>query len=490
MRAWRVLFTLIFMTLLLSAKSTQIERLESKDIRATIKYDRLDNNSVKITVTTQNLKAHARGGISISFPYLKDAKRIIKKTHRGFGSLRSYNAGSTVWNGALKKRVTSKYLLVEGWSDKWYKYSYRETVIVVDTDGLDELFFFVRAVVVANKKESTLPIRNELAKKYGYSLPSDDVLDQQGYVVKPIHINLNSKRTSQSKKPQSASLKTMINKKHAKTPQLLTSTKKYLISYSSDDNILKIWDKPTKRLLKEFREFNDLMRILVKGDELFYLRKDRFGKIDLNNLKLSEIFSKIGSTFNDKMILYKNMLYLGFTPLERMGGKLLKYNIKRERYKLNSINLARVYSMPDFELSKDGRFFYCRIWGYNHDVASNKVTIVHDDYWFLLRAGNENYTMGSKKAERNKHYPIQSDFYSKDKSISVGEVDKSYLIDVTQSSNEKNKISVVKKYDYKKSSRKDIYIERKYLPNHDGSSDYEKLILHNGRYRKSIYFNY
>lgn len=445
-------------------------------IEATMNYELLDNK-IKFSVKAENKYADAQGGISISFPQFKDIDRILNKSKYGFNSVKSYKAGNKLWSGKYKRSIYSDYLLVEGWNNKWKKYNRKEISVLIDTQGMKDITLFVRVALVKNKKEILFPT-------------AGDTYDQQGYLVKVIHIDLTSKnKTAKRKNIQSNFLKTMINKKHIHSPNLITTTEKYLITYSNKDNTLKIWDKATTKLLKEFTEQDKLLQIMRVNDDLFYLRKEAFGKINLNDLKLTEIFTENGISFDNKIIFDGNIFYLGYSGTNGWGGSILKYNLTSKTHNEIGIGLPHVYSMPEFELSKDRKFIYFRPRSYEYS-KQNKNTLVTWDHWIKFSVNDEGFGYFEQENKYIKYHPALSDFYkNKKESIKVGKIDSSLLIYADKVSDTTNKIkhffqNIKRKP--KDISRKDIYIERKRFKT-DYTIDGEELVLHRDNSQKTIY---
>ena len=485
MRAWKVLLSVLYMTLFLQAKVIKNEELISNDIKAKITYEVLENK-VKIKVIATNLKVNAKGGISVSFPYLKDTKRIVQMSHKSCNSIKAYKSGSKLWSGNIKKTILSRYLLVEGWSNKWLKSSSKEITIVLDTKELDNLIFFVRVALVKNKQEILIPNGYGVYDEHGFiqqfrlnanSINEYGVYDQQGYLVKQIHINLNQTNITDIGKTESQALKTMINKKHSYTPILVTKVDNYLVTYSDQDNILKFWDRSTMKLLKEFTEFDELLQIVKNDNDLYFLRKGAFGKIALKNLKFTQIYPSKKTDydnifFENEIIISNHMFYLGFSGTNGWGGRIVKYNNKTKKCNVSGIGLPHAYFMPKLKLSKDKKYFY---------LKSSFV-----NYWFRINVGDEHFDFFEK---HKKYYPKERDFYHYiDNSIKIGKASKAsnhYINQVFTKSKAIPKNLEKIKFRYKQSSRKDIYIRHQRFKD-DYETPNEKLILHNGKKKKVL----
>jgi hypothetical protein len=160
-------------------KST-IKKISQKDL--TYKYKMIDDNLLQLDIKyTPNLKVVSSGGISVSFPQLKDAKRITKKMTNSFDEINFYEAGTKIWNGGLEQNVDSSYLLVEGWDDNWNKGGNKEMSLIIDTKDLKDLVVYLRAGSL--NENSNNGAQSEI-------VPQDGDLDQQNYPVEMVDIPL------------------------------------------------------------------------------------------------------------------------------------------------------------------------------------------------------------------------------------------------------------------------------------------------------------
>jgi hypothetical protein len=157
-----------------------IKKISQKDL--TYKYKMIDDNLLQLDIKyTPNLKVVSSGGISVSFPQLKDAKRITKKMTNSFDEINFYEAGTKIWNGGLEQNVDSSYLLVEGWDDNWNKGGNKEMSLIIDTKDLKDLVVYLRAGSL--NENSNNGAQSEI-------VPQDGDLDQQNYPVEMVDIPL------------------------------------------------------------------------------------------------------------------------------------------------------------------------------------------------------------------------------------------------------------------------------------------------------------
>jgi hypothetical protein len=148
-------------------------------MRIKVKYRFLDNNKVELILNSYRNGSSGKGGISVSFPQLKNDSRILRKDSIGFKKINSYNKGSKIWNAKLKKTIKSSYLLVEGWSNNWGSFKSKEIRLVIDAKNLKNLKIQIRSNIISKKKEYYTP---KLGKK-----------DQQGMYSKVINIQVKNK---------------------------------------------------------------------------------------------------------------------------------------------------------------------------------------------------------------------------------------------------------------------------------------------------------
>jgi hypothetical protein len=161
-------------------QDSTIKKISQKDL--TYKYKMIDENLLQLDIKyTPNLKVVSSGGISVSFPEFKDAKRITKKMTNSFDEINFYEAGTKIWNGGLEQNVDSSYLLVEGWDDNWNKGGDKEMSLIIDTKDLKNLVVYLRAGSL--NENSNKDAQSEI-------VPQDGELDQQNYPVEMVDIPL------------------------------------------------------------------------------------------------------------------------------------------------------------------------------------------------------------------------------------------------------------------------------------------------------------
>ena len=150
---------------------------ENSDIRVGVQY-RKTKDKILFTISQLNRSNsnNFAGGISISFPDIKDKNKIFNAEGIFGMTTDIYPINSKIWNRKLKKQISSEHLLLEGWSKKWKENEIKIIKFSVNTKDLKELKMNIRAILVKNKNEFILPLDGEN--------------DQQGYPIKSIVIDL------------------------------------------------------------------------------------------------------------------------------------------------------------------------------------------------------------------------------------------------------------------------------------------------------------
>jgi hypothetical protein len=145
-------------------------------------YEMLEDNKLKLNIRyLPIISTFSSGGISISFPQLKDASRMIDYKTQSFEEINFYDANSEIWNGGLEKNILSSYLLVEGWDDNWADYEEKKLTLIIDVKDLESLIIYLRAGAL-NDIDST--------KKGSEIVPEEGEVDQQDYPVTVVEIPL------------------------------------------------------------------------------------------------------------------------------------------------------------------------------------------------------------------------------------------------------------------------------------------------------------
>lgn len=148
-------------------------------------YELIGDNLLKVTFRyVPDMSTITSGGISVSFPELKDATRIKKHTTNSFEKINFYDAGSEIWNGGLEKNIISSYLLVEGWDENWTDATIeKEFSLEIDIKDLD--------VLQINLRGGALNDTNN-GEKASEIVPVDGELDQQNYPIQIADIEIYS----------------------------------------------------------------------------------------------------------------------------------------------------------------------------------------------------------------------------------------------------------------------------------------------------------
>ena len=111
-------------------------------------------DKIEINLVAQNSEFDvSKGGVSLSFPQLKDKTEIINKSHSGFSKLLVYPQNSPIYNFKSKKSKKSDYLLVEGEAKKWKSGVEKRIKLEVKIPKDSKVFDInLRATVIENKK--------------------------------------------------------------------------------------------------------------------------------------------------------------------------------------------------------------------------------------------------------------------------------------------------------------------------------------------------
>jgi len=172
------------MDLNLKAYSSVIDK-HKDTIQSMFDYS-IVGDKVHLTVEVRNYyNKYKRGGLTISFPQFDDgygSSKIKIKSSSGFKS-KKYPKNSEIYNKESSSAMSSNYLMVEGWSDKWNGSSARRIKLIIDIKGKDTLVANIRVVV--RKGNHTVAI------------PTVGPLDQQDYHVKRLVIDIPNSSKSQ-----------------------------------------------------------------------------------------------------------------------------------------------------------------------------------------------------------------------------------------------------------------------------------------------------
>jgi hypothetical protein len=163
----------------------------------------------------------------------------------------------------------------------------------------------------------------------------------------------------------STDLKVMVNQKHTKPINLIAKTDKYVITYSTEEAVLKIWDRGSDRLVKEFNNFNNLQDLLIYKNIIYVLLKNNFYKINLNYLnKVLITSSRID--FINNMFIKDDKIFIG------QWGNVLSYDISTDKltdyFKYELRGLSNRY----FSISDDFKYILHDERCYNLNIADTQ----------------------------------------------------------------------------------------------------------------------
>jgi V8-like Glu-specific endopeptidase len=133
----------------------------------------------------KNKYMYARmGGLTLSFPQFKYTKGTY--TNNTFDTISSYSPPDKIYSGIVKKNISSKYYMIEGWENKWRKWQSKQFLVELEVPlDIDHLIIDIRGILVvgkakSNSREITIPKKSR--KK-----------DQQGYAVNQLIIPIEKK---------------------------------------------------------------------------------------------------------------------------------------------------------------------------------------------------------------------------------------------------------------------------------------------------------
>ncbi len=121
----------------------------------------------KITMTNNLPYIDTKGGVSISFPQFNNLD-VIKNNQTLV--TKSYPSNSKLWNGNIKKTISSQYFMLEGWENNWKQSQIKTmdfSVFINDNSELNNINIFIRSTLISNKIEYINPI-NGIEGQQGY----------------------------------------------------------------------------------------------------------------------------------------------------------------------------------------------------------------------------------------------------------------------------------------------------------------------------------
>ena len=138
----------------LSINSSKEYTFLDKLVTFDVKVKRVATDKIEINLVAKNSEVDvSKGGVSLSFPQLKDKSAVIKKSGSGFSKLLVYPQNSPIYNFKSKKSKKSDYLLVEGEAKKWKSGEEKRMKLEVKIPKDSKVFDInLRATVIEKKK--------------------------------------------------------------------------------------------------------------------------------------------------------------------------------------------------------------------------------------------------------------------------------------------------------------------------------------------------
>ncbi len=179
---------ILLLTLVVDAKDKYdigFFNIKEDNIEISIAYPKTirQGDTIKlIGVMTNNKKNAYMGGLTVSFPQFKHTEGIYHKNT--FDKISKYSYPDKIYNKKLKKTIKAKYYMIEGWENGWKSKTDRGFYVELKIPyTIDILTVNIRGILIFDKKKSN-----------SVKIPKiSDKIDQQGYMVKQLHIPIISK---------------------------------------------------------------------------------------------------------------------------------------------------------------------------------------------------------------------------------------------------------------------------------------------------------
>ncbi len=160
---------------------------EDEDNNISYNYKLLDKNTLRVNFKYKSsLNKINSGGISVSFPQLKDDSLIISKTSKNFKKLDVYKEKDTIYSGLLGKNLTATYLMIEGFDENWTNIDEeKEFSLDIDVSKMDDFLEVNLRGYSSNVDDDYELVPSET---------TSSTQDQQTYYVKIADIDLEEEK--------------------------------------------------------------------------------------------------------------------------------------------------------------------------------------------------------------------------------------------------------------------------------------------------------
>ncbi|WP_198306268.1 hypothetical protein [Arcobacter vandammei] len=157
------------------------------DLNLSYSYLLLDKNTLRLNFKYKSsLDKINSGGISVSFPELKDASLIKVKNPKNFKKLDVYKEKDEMYSGLLGKNIKASYLMVEGFDDNWTDINIeKEFSLDIDVSKIDDFLEINLRGYSSNNDDNYELVPTETTSQ---------TQDQQTYFVKIADIDLEEEK--------------------------------------------------------------------------------------------------------------------------------------------------------------------------------------------------------------------------------------------------------------------------------------------------------
>jgi len=152
-------------------------RFFDKLLTLEVEVTRIEADKLELRIVARSETYDVRkGGVSLSFPQLREKSEVIDKSVKGFNKILVYPKKSLIYNFRTQKGRKSDYLLVEGEAKNWKDNEKKEMQVMVK--------------IPKDSKKFDINLRATLIKKRKIlQIPFDGIKGQQGVANYYIHLS-------------------------------------------------------------------------------------------------------------------------------------------------------------------------------------------------------------------------------------------------------------------------------------------------------------
>ena len=131
-----------------------------------LQIKRIAKDKIEVNLKVISESYDVKGGVSLSFPQLKNKSSLINRKIDKFSKISVYPKGSSIYNFKTKRNIKSKYLLIEAESKKWHLNQIKNIKLTLKIPKDAQSFKInLRSTLIKDKTMLNTPYKGEIGQQ-------------------------------------------------------------------------------------------------------------------------------------------------------------------------------------------------------------------------------------------------------------------------------------------------------------------------------------